>query len=124
MGVFLSRLSKLAPPGDKTRIAWTFVEVALEEIAEPVTKTGWFWKKKAETSNGVVPFNEDSKQQMKMTPICFAKRSNEIKETAAFCLIKTRNQHVRSCKQKSVIKKDSCQFPIGWVLNRQISGVS
>ena len=58
-----------------------------------------FCKKKAETSNNVVPFNEDSKQQMKMTPICFTKRNNEIKETTVFCLMKTRNQNVRSCKQ-------------------------
>ena len=58
----------------------------------------------------VIHFNEGSNKQMKTTPDYFAKKNDEVKETAAFCLMKTRNQHVRSCKPKSVIKKDSCQF--------------
>ena len=80
------------------------------------------WLKKIQTGpktpNGVdiIHFNEGSHKQMKTTPNYFAKKNDEVKETAAFCLMKTRNQHVWSCKPKSVIKKDSCQFPIRQVL--------
>jgi len=37
------------------------VKVASKEKAKPVAKTRSFCKKKAKTSNGVIPFSEDSK---------------------------------------------------------------
>ena len=75
-------------------------------------------KRQTSTPNAhdVIHFDEGSNKQMKTTPDYFAKKNDEVKETAAFCLMKTRNQHVWSCKPKSVIKKDSCQFPIRQVL--------
>ena len=68
--------------------------------------------------------NGVDKKRKETTSNYFAKRNKEVQETAAFVLMKTRNQHMRSCKPKSVTKRARCHISIGSLLKPLLSGVS